>query len=259
MSLLELDGITISYGGERDALHNVSLSLEQGERIVLVGESGSGKSTLLHAVMGLLPPSARVAGGCIRFQGKTALCETPAKPPFVRGKDVAMVFQNAEQFVDPILKIGAQFDEMLKVHGISSKKERLLLQRHMLERMRLRETERILRSYPFELSGGMMQRVAIAMAMCLKPALLLADEPTGALDVVTQAQVLQQMVELNREYRTALLLVAHDMGVADYVADKVGVMYQGELVEFGTREEMFCAPRHPYTEKLLKAARVWEI
>ena len=129
----------------------------------------------------------------------------------------------------------------------------------MLQKLRLYDTKRVLNAYPFELSGGMMQRVAIAMAMSLRPALLLADEPTSALDVTTQAQVAEQLIELNREYGTGLLLVTHNMGVADYVSDKIGVMYHGELVEFGEKDQIIHAPKHAYTKRLLEAAETWEM
>lgn len=259
MSLLKIQNLSVSYDGEEDVLKQVSFSMEEGERISIVGESGSGKSTLLQAVIGLLPAYVEITGGSICFREQIVWGQGPAMPAFVRGKDIGMIFQNAGEFADPIQKIGSQYQEMLRVHGIRSKSERAELQMEMLQKLRLYDTKRVLNAYPFELSGGMMQRVAIAMAMSLRPALLLADEPTSALDVTTQAQVAEQLIELNREYGTGLLLVTHNMGVADYVSDKIGVMYHGELVEFGEKDQIIHAPKHAYTKRLLEAAETWEM
>lgn len=255
MALMQVDELSLSYDGRQRALDRVSFSMGQGEILAIVGESGSGKSTLLRAILGMLPPSVSMLGGRVVFRGREVSGDASAPLPFVRGKDVAMIFQHPAQSLNPSRRIGAQFDEFLRVHGVFSRSERAAVATTMLQRLQLAEPERVLRSHPFELSGGMMQRVCLAMAMSLRPSLLLADEPTSALDVVTQSQVADQLAELNREDGVAILLVTHNMGLADRLAHRIGVMRQGELVEIGPREQVVHAPQHDYTKQLLRAAR----
>lgn len=253
MRLLEIRNLHLSYGGAEDALRGVSLDVAEGEIVSLVGESGSGKTTLLRAVPGLLPPSASVRSGEIIFDGRPVRRGWP-----ILGRDVGMIFQHPAQFFDPICRIGTQFHEMLRAHGVRSRSERREIAVRALTELHLPDAQRVLTSYPFELSGGMMQRTALAMAMCLSPKLLLADEPTSALDARTQAQAVAQLAELNRRKGTAILLVTHNIAVADALSHRIGVMYRGELVEFGAREQIVHFPHHPYTQKLLDSTLRWE-
>ena len=253
MSLLEIRDLRLRYGSAEDTLSGISLDVAEGEIVSLVGESGSGKTTLLRAIPGLLPASAKMCAGEIFFDGLPTNREWPRL-----GRDVGMIFQHPAQFVDPICKVGAQFDEMLRANGVRSRSMRREIAVRALTELHLPDAQRVLASYPFELSGGMMQRAALAMAMCLSPKLLLADEPTSALDTLTQAQAVAQLAELNHCKGTSILLVTHNMAVADALSNSIGVMYKGELVEFGAREQVIHSPRHPYTKKLLGSTPRWE-
>lgn len=253
MNLLEIRNLHLCYGDAQAVLRGVSLDVAEGEIVCLVGESGSGKSTLLRAIPGLLPPSARILSGDVLFDGHPTGRNWP-----ILGRDVGLIFQHPAQFFDPICKIGTQFDEMLRAHGMHSRSERRKIAIRALTELYLPDEQRVLASYPFELSGGMMQRAALAMAMCLSPKLLLADEPTSALDALTQAQAVAQLIELNRRKGIAILLVTHDIAVAEALSDRIGVIYRGELVEFGAREQIIHFPRHPYTQKLLDSILRWE-
>ncbi|MHB1651483.1 MAG: ABC transporter ATP-binding protein [Desulfitobacteriaceae bacterium] len=231
----------------------MSLEAKQGQIISIVGESGSGKSTLIRAVLGLLSAGGRVTEGRILFDGKNLLANTERQWQQLRGSKIAMVFQDAGRYLNPIRRIGNQYVESIQSHTSLSKAQCRSMALNMLHKMRLQDGEHILRSYPFELSGGMKQRVAVAMAMTMQPRLLLADEPTSALDVTIQAQVVRQMMELRHEFGTAIVIVTHNMGVASYMADKIGVMQKGILVEWGERDQVINNPRHAYTRQLLSA------
>ncbi|MFT4189200.1 MAG: ABC transporter ATP-binding protein [Aeromicrobium sp.] len=241
--LLRVENLTLAYGEGPDALHDVSLSVDEGEILVVVGESGSGKSTLLRAVMGLLPDTARLRSGQVLFRGR------PRPEP---GRDLAMIFQHPVQFMNPKRRVAAQFDDMLRAHGESSRTERREVMRASLSRLRLEDPDRVLDAYPFELSGGMMQRVAMAMAMSLGPPLLLADEPTSALDTVSQKRVADQLTRLNRDDGVSLLMVTHHLGLADRLAHRIAVMRRGRIVEIGDAEQVVGDPRHPYTRQLVE-------
>lgn len=243
---------SVSYDGSRNAVDNVSLTVGAGEIVSIVGESGSGKSTLLHGVLGLLPLGAGTRGS-MSLLGQNVASLTDAQRRALSGNRVSMIFQDTGRYMNPIARVGAQYDEFLRVHGMKSAVQRRDLQRQMLMKLHLTDPERVLRSYPFELSGGMRQRVGIAMALSLKPELLLADEPTSALDVTVQAQVIRQMQLLREITGTAILLVTHNIGVAAYLSDRIGVMKQGRLVELGETEKVINHPEHPYTRNLLKS------
>lgn len=254
MSILRMEDCSIGYGLGSPAVEHVSMEIEQGEIVSIVGESGSGKTTLIRAVMGLLPPGGRILEGKIWFQGQDLTAMTEAELLAIRGTRMAMIFQDPGRSLDPISRVESQYRESIRAHKkrVSRSACRELAEK-MLKAMHLTDVERVLRSYPIELSGGMKQRVSIAMGMTAKPLLLLADEPTSALDVTIQAQVVREMKELRDTYGTTIVLVTHNMGVASYLSDKIGVMNQGRLVEFGTRDEVIFHPQADYTKSLLEA------
>lgn len=232
---------------------NLTMSVKPKEIIGIVGESGSGKSTLVRAVLGLMPSGGRASGGEIIFKGRNLLDYSKQEWRELRGNRIAMIFQNPGTALNPTRKIGSQFIESIQSHFDSSKAEAFAKALAMLGKMRLPDPASIMNSYTFQLSGGMKQRVAIAMAMTMEPELLLADEPTSALDVTIQAQVVRQMMDLRNQFNTSIIIVTHNIGVAAYMSDKIGVMRQGELLEWGTRTQVINNPQHDYTANLLAA------
>jgi len=252
MALVEIENYSITYDGVRSAVDNVSMNVEEGEIVSIVGESGSGKSTLLHGILGLLPRSAATRGS-LKVFGKEIPKLSEAEQRAMRGKNMSIIFQDTGRYINPIGRIGKQFWQYLRVHGDYSREEAHDLAVDLLQRVHMSDPERVLHAYPFELSGGMRQRVGIAMAMSLNPRLLLADEPTSALDVTVQAQVIRQMMELRESTGAAIVLVTHNIGVAAYLSDRIGVMQRGRLVELGPTREVIGHPRHAYTRGLLDA------
>ncbi len=250
--MLKIDNLTIAYG-ETPIVRNVSLAVQPGEVTGIVGESGCGKTTLLQGIL-RLTPSAQITGGTIRFQGEelTTLPEEAFRK--LRGSRLAMIFQQAAQTMDPLQTIGQQFYETARMHQEHVDRDACLQQAsELMTKMRLEDTEGILRAYPFELSGGMCQRVAIAVAMSSQPEIILADEPTSALDVTAQAQVVAQLRGLKEDFGTAMLIVSHNIGMLTQLADTLAVMYSGEIVEWGRTEELVRTPAHPYTKALFAA------
>ena len=250
MNILELEHVSVSYDGIRHAVDDVSFSVQEGEIISLVGESGSGKSTLLHAVQGLLPKGTAVRGK-IGIFGRDMMQLSVQERKKMRGEQIAMVFQDTGRYMNPISRIGRQFTAYLNLHLHKSKEELAELEKEMLRKVNLEDTDRILHSYPFELSGGMRQRVGIAIALSLHPRLLLADEPTSALDVTVQAQVVKELARLCRQEGATIIIVTHNMGVAAHISDKIGVMQHGRLVEWGSAKQIIQDPKDPYTRSLL--------
>lgn len=250
--MLELNHITICYG-DRPVVRNFSMTLNQGEIASLVGESGSGKTTVIRAVLGLLSGGGRVTEGDILFEGASLLSNTPDQWRRLRGAQISMIFQDSGAMLNPIRKIGAVFVEYIRTHERLSKAGAWEKGVTMLERMRLPNGNHIMNSYPFQLSGGMRQRVGIAMAMTFQPKLLLADEPTSALDVTTQAQIVRQMMELRDEFGTSILIVTHNLGVAAYMSDWIVVMKDGEISDSGNRDDILSGKHSGYTQKLLDA------
>jgi oligopeptide/dipeptide ABC transporter ATP-binding protein len=258
-SLLAVDGLTISFGdGAPPVVRDVAFELRSGEVVALVGESGSGKSTIALAAMGLLDAkTARVAGRVelARKQGgRTDLLSLPERDfRHVRGTDMAMIFQEPMMSLDPIYRIGEQIGEALAVHRAMPAAEREAEALRLLTILGVPSPDRTLERYPHELSGGMRQRVMIAMAISCHPLLLIADEPTTALDVTIQAQIVDQLRLLQRRNGMAILFITHDLGLVAEIADRVLVMYAGQIVESGTVAEVFRAPRMPYTAGLMRS------
>lgn len=254
MSLLDIQDITVQYGkNPKPTIEHFNLSMEQGEIVSVVGESGSGKTTVIRAVLGLLPGGGQVTQGDILFDGKSLLGSSKKEWQELRGSRISMIFQDSGAMMNPIRRVGDQFVEYIRTHRKMSKKEAWALGVKMLENMRLPAGDNIMKSYPFQLSGGMRQRVGIAMAMTFEPKLLLADEPTSALDVTTQAQIVRQMMELRDREQTSIIVVTHNIGVAAYMADKLIVMQYGKVVDAGTRDEVMQHPTSEYTRNLLAA------
>jgi len=246
--------VRLPVGGDREnAIADVSLDVPAGEIQCLVGESGSGKSVIAQSVMGLLPRTLRATAGQIRLAGEDLLQVASERLRRLRGEKMAMIFQEPMTALNPVMSCGTQVDELLRQHttlGATARKSRVL---QMFEHVRLPDPARIYAAYPHQLSGGQRQRIMIAMALILKPALLIADEPTTALDVTTQAEILRLIRELQRESGTAVLFITHDFGVVAEIADRVSVLKLGELVESGPAREVLRSPRHPYTQMLLAA------
>lgn len=250
-NLLEIVDLSISYG-DRPTVRRATLSLKEGEIRCLVGGTGSGKSTILHAIAGISSKAVRITNGQIIFEGTDLASLSDEERRKLLGNRIAIIFQNPESYFDALMTVGDQFTEFLRhIKPQMPKEECLCISADALREMRLDNPERLLKLYPFELSGGMLQRCSIAMAMLTKPKLLLADEPTSALDIVTQAKILGELKLLNQATGTAILMVTHNMRVAETLADTVSVMYNGAIVEEGDTEDVLHHPDHEYTRKLI--------
>ncbi|RIX59589.1 ABC transporter ATP-binding protein [Paenibacillus nanensis] len=254
--LLELDRLRIAFRTEHEeavAVDEVSFAMRRGETIALVGESGCGKSVTSLSIMGLLGANGVVTHGEIRFDGSviTSFGETEMRR--LRGKEIAMIFQEPMTSLNPVMKIGEQIGECLRLHRKCSRKEAKPIAVELLKKVGIARAEAVAKDYPHSLSGGMRQRVMIAMAMAGNPKLLIADEPTTALDVTIQAQILQLMKQMQKDSGMAILLVTHDLGVVAEMADRVIVMYAGQVVEEADVFTLFRDPRHPYTQGLIQA------
>lgn len=252
-NFLNINNVSIKYGIQEPVVKNVSMSIGHNEIVGIVGESGSGKSTLLRSILGILPTGSSISSGNIIFKDRNLLEFSKKEWREIRGNRIAIIFQDAGRSLTPILKIGDQFIETIRSHFNISKADAHDKAIDMLVKMQLPDANRIMNSYPFELSGGMKQRVAIAMAMTMEPELLLADEPTSSLDVTVQAQVVREMMELRKNFNTTIIMVTHNMGVASYMCDKIGVMHQGKLVEWGIKDQVINHPKSEYTTSLLSA------
>ena len=250
--LLDVKNLDVSYG-DKLTVTGASIELDKGEILSIVGESGSGKTTVIRAIMGCLPGRGHVSGGSITFNGRDMLKNTREDWRKISGSEMSMIFQDSGNMINPIRRIGEQFTDYILAHAPQkSKAEAAEMAKDMLNKVRLPNPQNIMNSYPFELSGGMRQRVGIAMAIIFSPKLLLADEPTSALDVTTQAQIIRQIVDVRNEYNAAVILVTHNIGVASYVSNKLMVMKNGHVVESGGRE-IIENPQHAYTKELLAA------
>jgi peptide/nickel transport system ATP-binding protein len=253
--VLSVEGLTVSLpkGGDRgNAVNDLSLTIAPGEILCVVGESGSGKSVTAQAVMGLLPKKQLIpTAGRIRLQGEDVLNATPERLRQLRGQSMAMIFQEPMTALNPVMRVGDQIAEVLDIHTTLSRSEQRAQVLEMMEAVRLPDAAKMIDSYPHQLSGGQRQRVMIAQALILDPALLIADEPTTALDVTTQAQILKLIADMQARKGTGVLFITHDFGVVADIAHKVAVMQHGKLVEVGTKEEVLRRPQQPYTRMLI--------
>jgi len=254
--LLTVDSLTVSHtvnAIDTALLDNLSFSIDQGETLAIVGESGSGKSVTSLAILGLLAKELNVTSGCVMFEGVDLLKLNSEQLRRVRGRDISMVFQEPMTSLNPVRSIGSQIMEGIQENLGVSKKSARTRAIELLNDVGVADAARRMRQYPHHFSGGMRQRVMIAIALSANPKLIIADEPTTALDVTIQAQVLDLMARLCREHNVALVLITHNLGLVARYADRVNVMYAGRLVESGTAVSLYNTPRHPYTEGLLQS------
>jgi len=255
-ALLEVRNLRTTFftgDGAVHAVDNVSFNVRRGEAVALVGESGCGKSVTAMSIMRLLASPGKITGGEIRFKGRDLAKMTEREMRDVRGNDIAMVFQEPMTSLNPVFKIGAQVAEAIRIHRKVGKKEAWKQAGEMLELVSIPDPHKRLHDYPHQLSGGMRQRVMIAIALSCDPELLIADEPTTALDVTIQAQIMELLAGLQKKLGLAVLLITHDLGVVAEFCERIVVMYTGRVVEEATVEQLFASPAHPYTRGLLKS------
>lgn len=254
--LLTISDLTIAFTGDsgtHEVTDHLSFTLDEGEVVCLVGESGCGKSVTAMSLLGLLGPGGSVTEGSICYEDRDLLTLSEKELDQIRGKEISMIFQDPMSSLNPVFTIGYQIMEGLRIHLGLKKREAWVRAVELLARVGMKEPELVMKSYPHTLSGGMRQRAIIAMALTCNPKLLIADEPTTALDVSVQAQIMELLKRLQKESRMAVLLITHDMGVVSHMADRVLVMYAGQIVEEAEAEELFRHPSHPYTRALLAA------
>lgn len=252
--VLEVKDLEISFAtfaGEVQAIRDVSFDLYEGETLAIVGESGSGKSVTTRSIMGLLASNALVKNGEILFGGEDILKNSERRMQKIRGKEISMIFQDPMTSLDPTMKIGKQIAESLLKHTKVSKKDALQKALELLELVGIPNAKKRLKNYPHQFSGGQRQRIVIAVALICYPEILIADEPTTALDVTIQAQILELLKDIQQKVNSSIIFITHDLGVVANVADRVAVMYAGKIVEIGTATEIFYNPQHPYTWGLL--------
>ena len=255
MSLLEIDKLSVTFDGDDGPVHAVndlSLSISRGETLGIVGESGSGKSQTAFSIMGLLAPNGRT-GGSVRFDGQEILGAKPKVLNKIRAERIAMIFQDPMTSLNPYMRIADQMTEVLTLHHGMSKRAALAESVRMLDAVKIPAAKERIRLFPHEFSGGMRQRVMIAMSLLCKPDLLIADEPTTALDVTVQAQIMDLLGDLQKDFGMATILITHDLGVVAGFCERVLVMYGGRVMEQGPTEPLFAQPTHPYTRGLLAA------
>ena len=250
---LHVEGLSIAYGGAAPSVQDVSLRVGPGEIVGVIGESGSGKSSIALAMMGLLPDSATVTASRIEVAGADMQDATERDWSKLRGARASMVFQEPMSALNPCMRIGAQIAEVLRIHGVADKRQARARALEILHLVRMPDAERRLAYYPHQLSGGQRQRVVIAIAVAAGPTLLVADEPTTALDVTVQAQILELLRTLRDETGMGVLFISHDLGVIGQLCERVAVMYRGRIVETGRAERVLADPQHPYTRALLES------
>ena len=254
--LLEVENLRVEFDtpeGKSRAVNGVSFQIREGETLGLVGESGCGKSLTAMSVLRLITPPGRIASGRILYRGRDLLALSEPEIRKVRGKEIALIFQEPVAALNPVFTVGDQIAEAIRVHNKVSKKDALAEAARLLRLVQIPDAERRVREYPHQMGGGMCQRVMIAMALSCKPSLIMADEPTTALDVTIQAEILDLLKRLKEEFRLSLLLISHNLGVIAGSADRVAVMYAGRIVEQAPVREIFAAPKHPYTIGLLRS------
>ena len=255
-NLLEVKDLEVSfftYAGEVKAVRKISYSLGPGEVMGIVGESGSGKSVSSFGLMGMVPEPGKILGGSIVFDGKEVTKMTEKELLKMRGKDVSMIFQDPMTSLNPVFTVGNQIDEVLRKHTDLNKEQRKQRIIELFKLVGINQPEKRIHQYPHEFSGGMRQRVMIAMALSCNPNLLIADEPTTALDVTIQAQILELMKELKKKINMSIIFITHDLGVVSEICDQISVMYAGTIVESGSSDQIFYKSRHPYTWGLLES------
>lgn len=255
-TILSIENLRIhfeTFAGEVQAIRGVNLNLQKGETLALVGESGSGKSVTAKSVMKLLSNNAVVKEGAITFKGENILEKSEREMQAIRGKEIAMIFQDPMTSLNPTMKIGKQITEVIMKHEKVSKEDANKRVEELLELVGIPNAKERMKQYPHQFSGGQRQRIVIAIALACNPDVLIADEPTTALDVTIQAQILELLKELQQQFQMAIIFITHDLGVVANVADRVAVMYAGKVVEVGTADEVFYNPQHPYTWGLLRS------
>ena len=253
-NLVEVKNLEVSfftYAGEGKAVRGISYNLKPGEVMGIVGESGSGKSVSSYGLMGIIPEPGKVIGGRILFEGRDVTAMSEKELLKIRGKDISMIFQDPMTSLNPLFTIGNQIEESLRKHTSLDKDQRQKRMVELLTLVGINQPEKRLKQYPHEFSGGMRQRVMIAMALACDPKLLIADEPTTALDVTIQAQILELLKELKDKIHMGIVFITHDLGVVSDICDSISVMYAGTIVESGSSDQIFYEPRHPYTWGLL--------
>ncbi|MEG0177981.1 MAG: ABC transporter ATP-binding protein [Oscillospiraceae bacterium] len=254
--LVEIKNERLSFftpAGEVKALNDVSLHLSEGEVLGIVGESGSGKSVTAYSLMGLTAYPGRIIGGTIDFNGHRINDMSEKEMRKIRGNEESIIFQDPMTSLNPVYTVGNQIEEVIRLHTDKNKKQATERACELLTLVGINEPEKRLKQYPHELSGGMRQRIMIAIALACEPKLLIADEPTTALDVTIQAQILELMVELKNKLGMAIIMITHDLGVVANMCDRIAVMYAGKVVEYGTVDDIFYAPKHEYTKGLLRS------
>ena len=254
--LLEIKDEKLSFftpAGEVKALNGVSFSMNEGEVLGIVGESGSGKSVTAYSIMGLTAYPGKLIGGTIYFNGHQIEKMSEKEMRKIRGNEVSIIFQDPMTSLNPVYTIGNQITEVIRLHTGKSKKEAYDRAKELLELVGINEPTKRLKQYPHELSGGMRQRVMIAIALACEPKLLIADEPTTALDVTIQAQILERMQELRLKLGMSIIMITHDLGVVASMCERIAVMYAGHIVEYGTADEIFYEPKHEYTKGLINS------
>lgn len=254
--ILEVKNLNISfdtYAGKVHAIRGVNFDLHKGETLAIVGESGSGKSVTTRAIMRLLANNANVESGEVLFKGENVNQKTEKEMQSIRGKDIAMIFQDPMTSLDPTMNIGNQVAESLLKHRKISKKDAKMRALELLQLVGIPNAEKRLKNYPHQFSGGQRQRIVIAIALICYPEVLIADEPTTALDVTIQAQIIELMKDIQQKIQTSIIFITHDLGVVANVADRVAVMYGGRIIEIGTADDIFYNPQHPYTWGLLSS------
>lgn len=255
--LLEVTDLTTTFklqsGSVVSPVDHASFFVRKGEVVGIVGESGCGKSMTATSIIRLIPPPGKITEGRVLFQGKDVVRMRPQELSALRGAHISTIFQDPLTFLNPVYTIGRQIGETVRLHLGVSKEEARKRTLEVLDMVKIPAPERVAKSYPFELSGGMRQRVLIAIAMCCNPELIIADEPTTALDVTVQAQILSLLTGLVREQNISMILITHDMGIVADVCDRLYVMYAGQIVESGTLDDIFYRPAHPYTKALLNS------
>ena len=254
--LLEVKNLKVDFCLEKKtitAIDQISLEIARNEVLVLAGESGSGKTVTALALTKILPPNARISAGSAIFEGQDLLSLDEASLMNIRGKEIAYIFQEPTSFLNPVYTVGEQIIEVIILHQNKSRKDASIEAERLLDLVKIKDTQRVILDYPHQLSGGMNQRVFIAMSLACQPKLLIADEPTTSLDVTIEAQILQLLMELKNELGFSLLFITHNLSIAKRIADRICVMYRGKVVEQGSREEIFQSPKHFHTRQLITA------